>query len=101
MTKTGVSTFLSPSGGRAGTRMGPVIAAPAPMHYLDREGLASAVAGTRDSTTRGFLARRYGGCHGRREVHHLRKVRDGGAPYALENLVIVCRRHHAGAELLS
>jgi len=30
-----------------------------------------------------------------------RKVRDGGAADALENLITVCRGHHAGAEMLS
>jgi hypothetical protein len=33
-------------------------------------------------------------CNGRLEVHHLRPVRFGGEPYALENLALVCRQHH-------
>jgi 5-methylcytosine-specific restriction endonuclease McrA len=35
-----------------------------------------------------------GDCYGQLEVHHLISVRRGGAPFALDNLVTVCRAHH-------
>jgi 5-methylcytosine-specific restriction endonuclease McrA len=35
-----------------------------------------------------------GDCHGQLEVHHLISVRRGGDPFALDNLVTVCRAHH-------
>jgi 5-methylcytosine-specific restriction endonuclease McrA len=35
-----------------------------------------------------------GDCSGQLEVHHLISVRRGGDPFALDNLVCVCRGHH-------
>jgi 5-methylcytosine-specific restriction endonuclease McrA len=35
-----------------------------------------------------------GDCYGQLEVHHLISVRRGGDPFALDNLVTVCRAHH-------
>jgi 5-methylcytosine-specific restriction endonuclease McrA len=41
---------------------------------------------------------RNGHCRGRLEVHHKRKVREGGAPYDAANLIVVCRHHHETLE---
>lgn len=35
---------------------------------------------------------------GRLEVHHVRPIQAGGAPFDLDNLRTVCRRCHFGAE---
>jgi len=42
----------------------------------------------------GCVDRGEGLCHGRLEGHHIVRVRDGGAPYDLENVLTLCRRHH-------
>jgi 5-methylcytosine-specific restriction endonuclease McrA len=39
-----------------------------------------------------------GTCHGRLEVHHRVPVREGGAPFDLDNLLVVCRGHHEQIE---
>ncbi len=37
-------------------------------------------------------------CYGRLEVHHIVPVREGGEPFELENLAVVCRGHHQQIE---
>lgn len=39
-----------------------------------------------------------GTCYGRLEVHHLVPVREGGEPFDLDNLAVVCRGHHQQIE---
>lgn len=34
------------------------------------------------------------GAAGRLEVHHRKRLSDGGEPYAAENLIVLCRRCH-------
>ena len=33
-------------------------------------------------------------CYGRLEAHHIVAIKLGGAPYDLENIAIICKRHH-------
>lgn len=33
-------------------------------------------------------------CRGRLEAHHIVAIKRGGAPYDLENITIMCKRHH-------
>ena len=40
----------------------------------------------------------HGGCSGRVELHHVQKIRNGGAAFDLDNLVTVCRGHHSLVE---
>lgn len=47
------------------------------------------------------LARLFGGaCHGIIDVHHLQPVNEGGDPYALDNCLSVCHRHHPMLEAM-
>ena len=33
-------------------------------------------------------------CHGRLEAHHLVAIKFGGAPFDLDNIALMCKRHH-------
>ena len=60
----------------------------------------AAIAGRRWQAARRAAFKRDGyrctGCgrHGRLEAHHIERLADGGAPYALENIATYCRACH-------
>ena len=59
-------------------RLDPVLWARARRAALERAGWKSEVSGL----------------HGRLEVHHRVRLQDGGAPYALDNLLVLTRAEH-------